>query len=546
MLKIGKIQIILTKYLYRIVTLSISLILFTTGAECKNIEVTAVVSPRFIQFNEKATLELTISGKTQINHIGSPQFSFLPHFLAVPLESNTTPRLVDDKVAVTMAWVYELIPQKIGEVALPDISFLYQGIPYLANPGKIIVGAADTYHNISTGGVHKVVAEVDNHKPYINEGIEYRFSYLYTTVLPTEEPPTPSLPNFNGFKVEKLSGEKNTKTRVGGKTFYVQEYVRRLYPQNVGKILIEPSELKLPLKSNPKVLKTKAIPLNVQQLPTLRKPTNFSGAVGNFSISAQVDRNRLAVRNAITLSLYIKGNGNLDNITPPNISSLQGFRVNPPAPINADIEKSIQYNYVAIPIEAGRLQIPAIVFTFYNPNTKTYQTTKTQPIPITVIPNTSDVIEPESTFPAWTLWLLSMIFVGVVIFAGLMFYRSKLSRRSSDIDDSKPNTHVDSVSIESFENGTIDMNSTSFGEELTRILHQFLCNMIDEPYHKLTIEEVHTICNNVKVSQTIIDEIEDILTKCEYHRFAPVPLTNEERMDLVTRLKTVTKHLEST
>ena len=546
MLKIGNIHIILTKSLYSIITLSISLILFSLDVECKDIEVTAVVSPRYIQYNEKATLELKISGKTQINHIGTPQFNFLPNFLTVPLESNTTPRLIDDKVAVSMAWVYELIPQKTGEIALPDISFLYQGIPYIANPGKIIVGATDTYHNISTGGVHKVVAEVDNQKPYISEGIEYRFRYLYTTVIPTVKPPTPSLPNFNGFVVEKLNDEQNTTANVGGKTFYVQEYVRRLYPQKIGKILIGSSELKLHLKGNPKTLKTKAIPINVQPLPEIGKPTNFSGAVGNFTISAHVDRNRLVVRNAFTLSLNIKGNGIIDNVTPPNISSMKGFRINPPSHVKGDTGNSIQFNYVVIPLEAGRLQIHAITLSFYNPTIKTYQTAKTKPIPITAIPNSLDGIEPESSFPTWILWLLSILLVCAVIFAGFLLYLSKFNRWSSDADNISSHTQADSGAIDSLDSGTIDMNSTAFGEELTRILHQYLCNMIDEPYRKLTIAEVQAICNNVKVSQTIIDEIEDILTKCDFHRFAPVPLSNEERRNLATRLNTVTQHLETT
>ncbi len=548
MLKIGNIHIILTKSLYSIITLSISLILFPLDVEGKDIEVTAIVSPRFIQFNEKATLELKISGKTQINYIGSPQFNFLPNFLTVPIESKTTPRLVDDKVAVTMAWVYELIPQVIGEIALPDISFLYQGVPYLANPGKIIVGATDTYHNTSTGGVHKVMAEIDNQKPFVNEGIEYRFRYLYTTVLPTVEPPTPSLPDFDGFVVEKLNDEKNTTAKVGGKTFYVQEYVRRLYPQNIGKILIESSELKLHLKGNPKTLKTKAIPLNVQPLPELGKPTNFSGAVGNFSIAAQVDRKKLKVRNALTLSLKITGQGHLRNLTPPNISSIRNLRVEPPTQVKDATKENYQLNYVVIPLKSGILQIPAIEFSYFNPSIETYQTTYTQPIQITVMPTSSAALDPESSFPYWTLWLLLIMIIGILIPVGFLLYRSKrkINSISSSSDNNPSHTEDLSVSIDSLDDATIDMNPTSFGEELTRILHQYLCNIIDEPYRQLTIAEVQEVCNHVKVSQSIIEEIEKILTKCEYHRFAPVPLSTVEREDLITRLKTVLKHLETT
>ena len=41
------------------------------------INVAAVVKPRYIQFGEKARLELTISGDTFIKHIKAPKFNFL-------------------------------------------------------------------------------------------------------------------------------------------------------------------------------------------------------------------------------------------------------------------------------------------------------------------------------------------------------------------------------------------------------------------------------------------------------------------------------------
>jgi hypothetical protein len=229
--KIGNLQKPLLHTYLSIIPFSILLMLFTTSVQSQDVQVEAIVTPRQIQLNERATLELKISGNTLMKHIGAPQFNFLPDFLAVPLHSKTTPHLVDKKIAVKMAWVYELIPQKIGEIVLSDIRFSYQGIPYLAKPGTIIVGAVDTYQNTSTGGIHKVQAEVNNQKPHFNEAIEYRFRYLYTTIFPTLEPPTTSLPDFTGFLVEKLPDEKGSTVVMRGKTYQVQEYVRRLYPQ---------------------------------------------------------------------------------------------------------------------------------------------------------------------------------------------------------------------------------------------------------------------------------------------------------------------------
>ena len=549
MIKIGNSQMP-SLYSYLSVTaFSLLLMLFTSGVQSKGVEVEATVTPRHIQLNEKATLELTISGNTQMEHIGSPTFNFLPNFLAVPLHSKTTPRLIDDKIAVTMAWAYELIPQKIGEIALSDVQFSYQGVPYLANPGKIIVGAVDTYVNNTTGGIHKVQAVVSNQKPYLNEAIEYRFRYLYTTVLPTLEPLTPSLPKFSDFLVEELHGEKDTTVQMQGKTFIVQEYVRRLYPHKTGQILIQPAQLKLPIKGKPKTLKTKPLPINVKPLPEDGKPENFTGAVGQYNITAHVDRRKLEVQNALTLSLQITGSGNIKTVTPPKIPDINGFRIDPQNLANTTKDNSRVYTYAITPLKAGILWIPKIEYAFFNPNKHTYQTTETTSIPITVLPDPNDAIDSESDFPSWVLWLLLLI----PIFAGLGVVGYLLSRARSKPDSKliMPNTLTTPAerafsALNAIDSGKMDTQTTAFGEALTRILHQYICEQQDSSYRPLSTAEVQEIYTQIGVANSIIMELVDILTKCDYYRFAPVPLSADERKSLISRAETVIQHIEET
>ncbi len=549
MTKIGNFHIPRMQSYLSVTTFSILLMLFTAAAQSQDVKVAAVVTPRYIQLNEKATLELTISGRTQMKHIGSPTFNFLPNFLAVPLPSKTTPRLIDDKIAVTIAWAYELIPQKIGEIALSDVQFSYQGVPYFANPGKIIVGAVDTYVNNTTGGIHKVTAEVRNPKPYLNEAIEYRFRYLYTTVLPTLEPLIPSLPRFPGFLVDELPDEKGTTVQMQGKKFQVQEYVRRLYPQKTGQILIQPAQLKLPIKGNPKTLKTKSVPIGVQPLPEVGKPANFTGAVGQYNITAQVDRKKLEVRKALTLSLQITGSGNIKTVTPPQIPDISGFRIDHQNLANTTNDTARVYTYVLTPLKVGILQIPIIEYTFFNPNKHIYQTTKTTSIPITVLPDPNDVIGSESDFSSWILWLLLLIpiFAGVGI-GGYLLYRGKLKLDSGSTGPDTPMTPAAQVfsALNAMNSGETDTKATDFGEALTRSLHQYLCEWHGIRYRQLSIVEVQEICTQTGVSDAILKELVDILTKCDYHRFAPVPLSADERKTLISRSENVIQQIEET
>ena len=536
-----------------IITFSFLLIFFTTNAQSNNVKVEASVTPRHIQLNERATLELKISGNTLMKDIGAPSFNFLPNFLAVPLRSKTTPRLVDNRLTVSMAWVYELIPQKAGEVTLSDVLFSYQGVPYNANPGMITVGSVDRYIDTAIDGIHKVQATVSNSKPYLNEAIEYHFRYLYTTVLPTRESPSYVLPTLSDFLVEKLPDSPTTTTRINGRTYHVDEYVRRLYPQKTGKILIQPAQLKLPIKGNPKTLKTKPIALNVHPLPEIGKPANFNGAVGEYTISTSVDRRKLEVRNALTLSVTITGTGNINTVTSPKLTPMIGFRTDPPILAQRNSTNTRIYQYAIIPLKSGILQLPEIEFSYFNPNKHTYQTSKTETISLNVTPNPNGTIDIESDSGHWALWLLLSIPILVLAVGGSLFYRSKAkSGNNKNLSDPPMEPSIQAVSsLKSLDTNETAIDASTFVEALTGIIHQYLCardlfNQQEMGFQQLTPQEIQDIVKQIGISGTDQKELLDIITKCNYHRFAPVPLTGDERASLISRVETVINNIEST
>ena len=545
MIKIGSFNIPLLPSHAYIITFSLLLIFLTIGVQSNDVKVEAYVTPRHIQLNERATLELKISGNTLMEHIGAPSFNFLPNFLAVPLPSKTTPRLVDDRLTVSMTWVYELIPQKVGEVALSDVRFSYQGVPYKANPGIITVGSVDRYVDTSTDGIHKIEATVSKSKPYLNEAIEYQFRYLYTTVLPTRESPSYTLPIFPDFLVEELPDNTATTTRIKGSTYHVDEYVRRLYPQKTGKILIPPAQLKLPIKGNPKTLETKLVALNVQPLPEIGKPTNFDGAIGEYNMSTSVDRRRLEVRKALTLSVQITGTGNINTVTSPKITPISGFRTDSPILAKRNSANTRIYEYAIIPLKSGILQLPGIEFSYFNPTKGIYQTSKTGPISITVTPNPNDTADIESDSLHWSFWLLLSMPILTLAVGGFLFYRSKAksgNNRSTSDPPIVPSVQAVSA-LHSLGSGE---NASSFVESLTRIIHQYLCDRQEMPLQQLTPQEIEDICKQIGVSETDQKELLDIITKCNYHRFAPIPLSGDERTSLISRVETVINHIEST
>ena len=532
------------------------------------INVAAVVRPRHIQFGEKARLDLTISGETFIKHIEAPQFNFLPAFLAVPLHSETTPRLEADKIAVSMAWAYELIPQAIGDFTLSDIRFAYQGTPYFANPGSIRVSGADTYVDVSTNAIHQVEAVVDTSEPYLNAPLTYTFRYLYTAVLPTRESPAPLLPSLTDFRVEEISTLPSQTRQIRGKTFWVEEHVQKLYPQKTGQIVIEPAELVLPLRNGRKTLKTKSLKLTVQPLPEAGKPQHFSGAIGEYQISAQIARGWVEVGSALTLSVRVSGRGNMKTVTAPKLPPILGVIVNGPTLTEDSTSTSLAYTYALIPSQRGMLRIPAIEYTYFDPNRAVYATTQTTPIPVSVRLNPNAMAEDETGGSPWLLWmiLLAILIVALGI-GGYLWYRtgfvipmrkepnaetgtdtpegSGLRKRTAQATEAEPVTPASQAreALERLTNSGTTQNATTFANALAQTLYQYLEGTL--ALSQRNIDTARQVCAHAGISEPILDELTDLLTKCDYHRFAPVPLSADERNTLIARAETIINEIEN-
>ncbi len=542
-------------------------ILLTTQAQSQEINVAAIISPRHIQFGEKARLDLTISGKTFIKHIEAPQFNFLPAFLAVPLHSETTPRLESDKIAVSMAWVYELIPQAVGDFALSDIRFAYQGNAYFANPGSIRVSGADTYIDVSTNAIHQVEAEVNTSQPYLNAPFTYTFRHLYTTVLPTRESPTPRLPTFRDFFVETLQKVPTYTQQIRGRTFWVEEYTHKLYPKKAGQIVLAPAELLLPLPQGRKTLKTKPLTLTVQPIPETGRPPHFNGAIGEYQISAEIERGWIEVGHPLTFTVRISGHGNIQTVTPPKLPTIAGVMVSGPNLVADSTLTNRGYAYVLTPARTGALRIPAIKYGYFDPSRAVYATTETTPIPISVRPNPNDTLDDTDGSP-WIRWLiLFAVLLVILAVGGYLWYRTGFvmptkarinnSAGTRAPDSSGPRNQktqpaegeqVTPVSqahdaLAALARSDTTDTGTTFANALAQTLYQYLEDTF--ALSERNIDTAREMCTHAQVSEPIIEELVDLLTKCDYHRFAPVPLSSDERNNLITRVDGVINDIEN-
>lgn len=142
------------------------------------------------------------------------------------------------------------------------------------------------------------------------------------------------------------------------------------------------------------IVKSQEVKLKVLPLPE-GKPAHFSGAVGDFSMSATATPNELAVGDPLAVDITIDGSGNFDALNPPSLMPPDGWKAYPPRRYNVDgpidpnltptANRRIGYSMVFVP-EKEHKELPPFELSFFSPTQKKYVSARTAPIALRIKP----------------------------------------------------------------------------------------------------------------------------------------------------------------
>ena len=140
--------------------------------------------------------------------------------------------------------------------------------------------------------------------------------------------------------------------------------------------------------TRPVVAEVASSNITISPIPMKGRPASFTGAVGNYSIYAEAKPTRVSTGDPITLHLVVTGDGQMDRVQPPPLSSMSEIRANFRVP-NDDLAGLIENNRKLFtttlrPKTSDVKQIPAIPFSFFDPKKEQFVTTQTEPIKIAV------------------------------------------------------------------------------------------------------------------------------------------------------------------
>jgi BatD DUF11 like domain len=138
-----------------------------------------------------------------------------------------------------------------------------------------------------------------------------------------------------------------------------------------------------------------SLDLTALALPTAGRPSDFRGAVGTFKITSEVTPARAAAGDPVTLRMHVNGSGNFDRVDTSMLDHLDQWKTYPPKS-SLNFSDALGYKGEKIfeqPLIAskpGTQSIPALSFSYFDPNARRYETARSSPLTITISPSLAD------------------------------------------------------------------------------------------------------------------------------------------------------------
>jgi hypothetical protein len=242
-------------------------------------------------------------------------------------------------------------------------------------------------------------AAADKRKAYVGEQVVVEWHLLSNEpdlrFQPLAEPRT------DGFWSESLQvpkgGQGVSTVTHEGRLYIAQPMARKaLFPLAPGNLTVTPWEGELyqvdffGRRSRGQHLRSGAIDIQVVPLPADGRPAGFDpAAVGRFSIEARVDRDQVAVGDALSLYVTITGQGNLRKLEPPPLPALPAFRsYQPKADVRLDGADGVSgrktVEHLLQAQRPGTITIPAFELGYFDPAQQRYQVARSAPVQVVV------------------------------------------------------------------------------------------------------------------------------------------------------------------
>ncbi|MBE7557846.1 protein BatD [bacterium] len=347
---------------------------------------------------------------------------------------STSFTIINGRQSSMRTYVYRVTPQRAGTYRLDGIAAVSGGQVWKAAPLTLqVTDAPQLPRDVSPGTTfvplppgtdlpaHFLRATIDPATAYIDQPV--RITYEVFTTAKREDGLAfdsdqldPSLLSGRGFTVYPFDhADARRQYRAEPVVLNGVEYLRVrvrsffLFPVTAGRHRLPRASLTLEMVDRSErrrdffggivygrkqvQLLSDPLELEVVSLPEAGKPASFGGAVGQYRMTASLDKTDVKVGEPVTLTLTIAGQGRVDNVNTPEFGPLPDFRQfqvtsdkQPPKVDENGVMGAITFSYVLVPKNQNATRLPALEWSYFDPVERRYKTLSTQPMELAVHP----------------------------------------------------------------------------------------------------------------------------------------------------------------
>jgi len=367
------------------------------------------------------TLVLTNAGRAGGQNLQLPNMS--KFFILSGPNQSTSVQIVNGAMSSTIAYSYVLQPREMGRHTISAASIDVGGTVLRSEPIDVEVvkgsgtATASRQQQGASGELGKELednlflrATVDRTQVMQGEQVNLTFK-LYTRVsvvnYSVEKNPT-----MTGFWAEDVEVPKNvqlTTETINGKQYRVGVIKRQaLFPTQSGTLRISPMELQATVQVQSRsadpfdaffrdpfgrnvnhTVRSNTVSINVDPLP-VDTPPEFRGAVGQYAMSATVDKRTTRANEPVSLKITISGTGNIKLLESPVPEIPPDFEQYPPKVTDminrgqSRITGSKTFEYLLLPRYPGLKVIKPLTFVYFDPGKKEFTRLRSPQIELNV------------------------------------------------------------------------------------------------------------------------------------------------------------------
>ncbi|MEG1664304.1 MAG: BatD family protein [Mucinivorans sp.] len=552
-----------------------------------------VNSPEVVAQGERFSVEFTLSN-AQGSGFVAPSFTGLDVLAGPTVSSGTQISIINgvQKSSSSQTYTYVVVARQKGKAHVSTASVTAEGKTYSTKALTIEVvadGAASssTQRQAPSGELASddilLRMEVNKSSVYKGEAIVATLK-LYTRVG------IAGLENakyaaFNGFWAQELTVPRAESVRatVGGKV-YESQVIRQwlLYPQKAGQLVIEQTNFTVVAQVATAVssgsslfdqfmgggttyenvrrqIMAPVVRIAVKELPA-PAPAGFAGAVGRFTLQANLSSGSVAANTGGSIILKLSGAGDFPLIETPKIvlpAAFEQYDTKTEDQINnttLGTSGTRTWEFPFIARAEGEYNIPAVEISYFDTATKSYKTLSSGQFKITITKAASGsqtagaivsgvtkedlkmlgqdirfikVGAPEFRSSEGGLlwsWSFFLIFgLEILLFVLVLFLLRKIIASRADVVRTK-NKKANKVAIRRLKRAKSFMQQgvkVSFFEEMLRALWGYMGDKLSIDVANLTKERIKTTLTDKGVEQTQIDEFMALMSECEFAQYSP-------------------------